>query len=157
VVETDVTAWTVAAQSSAAQVALELPTTVGSPPASCPAPSRYQLRVGHGPLGGTGSFRSDAVPLAVAASVSATGGPVLSGTPPYTVRGAGFVTSSCEVLVGAVPLERVASAPSAGEVSIDPSGTSFSFVPPDGTPGELAPVRVLVAGVESDPALWVVL
>jgi hypothetical protein len=155
--ETDVTAWTVVASSTSSQVALELPASFGNPPAQCPVPGRYQLRVGHGALGSAGSLRSDAVPLGVAALVAATGGPVLSGTPPYTVQGAGFAAASCQVLVGAVPLAQVASSPGEGEVSIDPSGTSFSFVPPSGSAGQVAPVRVLVAGVESDPALWVVL
>jgi len=45
----------------------------------------------------------------------------------------------------------------AGQVSVDPSGTSFSFSPPAGPAGTVAPVRVRVNGADSDPALWVTL
>jgi hypothetical protein len=40
---------------------------------------------------------------------------------------------------------------------VDPSGTSLSFTPPTGASGTIAPLRVRVNGVESDPALWVTL
>jgi hypothetical protein len=56
-----------------------------------------------------------------------------------------------------VALTDTAAVPAPGEVSIDPSGTFFSFSPPAGPAGMLAPVRVRVHGIESDPALWVTL
>ena len=82
---------------------------------------------------------------------------MLAGSAPFTVNGAGFVPGATEVLVGTVALTETAASPGPGEVSVDPSGTSFSFSPPAGPAGAVVPVRVRVNGIESDPALWVTL
>ena len=155
--EVDVTTWVVAADSSAAKFVLTLPATVGTAPADAPVPGVYQLRAGSGALGAPGATRTGSTPVSIAAYVDAAGGPVLAGAPPFTVHGAGFIPGATEVLVGTVALTDSAAAPAPGEVSIDPSGTSFSFSPPAGPAGMLAPVRVRVHGIESDPALWVTL
>jgi len=155
--EVDVTAWAVAAASSPAKFVLVLPPAVGAPPAGAPDPGVYQLRVGSGALGSPGGTRSGSIPVGVAAYVDPSGGPVLSGSAPFTVSGAGLVPGITEVLVGTVALTETAAPPAPGEVSVDPSGTSFSFSPPAGPTGTVAPVRVRVNGIESDPALWVTL
>ena len=155
--EVDVTAWAVAGGSSAAKFVLTLPATVGTAPAEAPAPGVYQLRAGSGALGTPGATRTGSIPVSIAAYVDPTGGPVLAGPPPFTVHGAGFIPGATEVLVGLVALTETAGSPAPGEVRIDPSGTSFSFSPPAGPAGTLAPVRVRVHGIESDPALWVTL
>jgi hypothetical protein len=149
--ETDVTTWTVTAESSAAKFVLTLPAAVGTAPADTPPPGVYQLRVG------SGVTRSGSVSVSVAAFVDPSGGPLLSGPIPYTVHGAGFLTGATEVLVGTVALTEVAASPAAGQVSVDPSGTSLEFSPPQGPTGMIVPVRVRVNGIESDPSLWVAL
>ncbi|MGO9164904.1 MAG: DUF4255 domain-containing protein [Streptosporangiaceae bacterium] len=155
--ETDVTAWAVAADSTAARFVLTLPPAAGSPPAQSPAPGVYQLRAGSGPAGAAGATRTGSTPISIAAYVDPAGGPVISGSAPYTVHGAGFLPGATEVLVGMAGLAATGSAPAPGEFSVDPSGTSFAFSPPAGPAGTVAPVRVRVNGIESDPALWVTL
>jgi Pvc16 N-terminal domain len=153
--EVDVTAWALPAASTPAKFVLALPGTEGVPPAAAPAPGVYQLRVGSGALGAAGATRSGATPVSVAAYVNPTGGPVLSGAASYTVNGGGFVPGATEVLVGTVALSETTGTPSPGQVNVAAAGTSFSFAPPAGTAGTILPIRVLVNGVESNPALWV--
>lgn len=155
--EVDVTAWAVAAASTTERFVLTLPATVGTAPAEAPAPGVYQLRAGSGALGTPGATRTGSIPVSIAAYVNPAGGPVLAGPPPFTVQGAGFIPGATEVLVGLVALTETAGVPAPGEVRIDPSGTSFTFAPPTGPAGMLAPVRVRVHAIESDPALWVTL
>jgi hypothetical protein len=154
--EIDVTAW-VQAGSSAAKLVLTLPAAAGAAPAGVPDPGVYQLSAGSGGPGLPGSTRTGAVPVSIAAFVDPSAGPLLSGTAPFTVTGTGFVPGATEVLVGTVALTQAASPAGPGQVTVDPSGTSFSFTPPAGTAGTVAAVRVLVNGIESDPALWVTL
>jgi hypothetical protein len=155
--EVDVTAWAVASDSSPAKFVLTLPTIVGTAPTGAPAPGIYQLRAGSGLLGAPDATRTGSIPVSIAAYVDPSAGPVLAGPPPFTVHGAGFTPGATEVLVGMVALTDTTAVPAPGEVSIDPSGTSFSFSPPAGPAAMLAPVRVRVHGIESDPALWVTL
>jgi hypothetical protein len=153
--EADVTAWAVGAQSGPARFALAAPAAGAAGPGT-PAPGVYQLRVGSGALGTPGAVRSGATPVSIAALVNPpAGNPVLTGSPPFTVTGAGFVPGATEVLVGTVPLTGTTASPGPGELSVDPSGTSFAFSPPAGQAGTVLPVRVRVNGVESDPAAWV--
>jgi Pvc16 N-terminal domain len=153
--EVDVTTWAQAADSTPAKFALTLPNTTGAPPAAAPAPGVYQVRVGSGQAGSPGAVRTGATPLSVAAYVNPTGGPVLSGAASYTVNGIGFVPGATEVFVGTVALTSTAGAPTAGQVNVAANGTSFQFAPPAATPGTVLPIRVLVNGIESNPALWV--
>jgi hypothetical protein len=152
--EVDVTDWVSSDSRSAVTFVVTLPATVGTPPAFAPEPGTYQLRVGSGAAGTPGSVRSGAVPLAVAARVDASGGPVLHGTAPLTVSGAGFVAGSTRVLVGTVALSASPGPPGEGEFTVSVSGSSFAFSPPPGAGAEV-PVRVIVNGVESDRGLWV--
>ncbi len=153
--ELDVSGWLDAAASNASRMVLQLPTAVGAVPAAAPEPGRYQIRVGHGTEGAVGSYRSNALPLAVAPLLDATGGPVLSGATPYSVGGAGLASTTTVVTVGSQLLAPVAGSPSTGQVSIAPAGTSLSFVPPAGPAGTVLELAVQVAGVRADPALWV--
>jgi hypothetical protein len=158
--EVDVTAWVSAAGSSAAKFVLTIPPAAGSAPAGAPEPGVYQLRVGSGTLGPPGGTRSGSTPVSIAARVnppeaSPPAGTVLTGAPPFTVTGTGFVRGATEVLVGTAALTETTASPAPGEVSIGPAGGSFSFSPPPGTAGTVLPVRVRVNGVESDPAVWV--
>lgn len=155
--EADVTSWSVPAESTSTKFVLGLPPAVGTAPANSPAPGVYQLRVGSGALGSPGAVRSGSISATVAAYVDPAGGPVLSGSAPFTVTGAGFVPGQTEVLVGTIALSAVSAAPTTGQVRLDPSGTSFAFAPPAGPSGTVLPVRVRVNGIESEPALWVTL
>ena len=164
--EVDVTAWLVAADSSAAKFVLAVPAVAGAAPAGAPDPGVYQLRVGSGALGSSAATRSGSTPVSVAARVNPPGsGPVLTGTPPFTVTGTGFIPDATEVLVGTVALTQTTASAGPGEVSVASSGTSFSFSPPAlragsppaGQTGAALPVRVRVNGIESDPAVWVML
>jgi hypothetical protein len=154
--ETDITTWTVAADSSAARFAVAVP--AAGAPGNIPVPGVYQMRVGSGAAGAAGATRSSSTPVSIAALVDPpAAGPVLTGSPPFTVTGTGFVPGATEVLAGSVTLAEATSGPGPGEVSVDSSGTSFTFVPPAGPAGTVLPVRVRVNGIESDPAVWVML
>jgi len=160
--ESDVSAWVQAADSSTARFAFTLPPAAGAAPAGAPDPGVYQLRAGSGPLGSSGATRSGSTPVSVAARVNPPGAsppadPVLTGLPPFTVTGTGFVPGATEVLVGTVALTPTTGSPGPGQVSVDPAGGSFSFSPPAGPAGTVLPVRVRVSGIESDPAVWVTL
>ncbi len=156
--EVDVTAWVVAADSSAAKFVLTAPPRIGAAPAGTPDPGVYQLRVGSGAPGTPGVIRSGSTPVSIAALVNPPAdNPVLTGSPPFTVTGTGFAPGATEVLAGTVALTRTAASPGAGEFSVGESGTSFSFSPPAGQAGTVVPVRVRVNGIESDPAVWVTL
>lgn len=153
--ETDITTWAVAAESSAARFALAAPAAAGAAPGAVPEPGVYQLRVGSGAAGGA---RSNSTPISVAALVNPpAGGPVLTGSPPFTVTGTGLVPGATQVLAGPVTLAGTTKDPGPGEVSVGSSGTSFTFAPPAGPAGSVVPVRVRVNGIESDPAVWVTL
>ncbi len=154
--EVDVTAWAVPDSSTPAKIMLTLPQAAGTAPAGTPPPGVYQFRAGGA---AADAPRTGTVPVSVAAYVDPAGGPVLAGTAPFQVNGAGFIPGATEVLVGTVALASTTAVPAAGEFSVDQSGTFFSFWPParpDGMPdGMIVPLRVRVNGVESDPALWV--
>ncbi len=155
--EVNVTGWARATESTTAKLVLAFPVAGGTPPAdpTTPDPGVYQLRVGSGQLGSPGATRSGSTPISVAAYVNPTDGPMLTGAGPFTVSGAGFLAGATEVLVGTVALTEVTASPGPGEVSIDASGTSFTFSPPAEPAGTLLALRVRVNGIESDPALWV--
>ena len=153
--ETDVTSWVRAAGSSPARFTLVAPAGSGTPPAGLPDPGVYQLRAGSG---GPGGPRSGSTPVSIAALVDPpAGSPVLTGPPPFTVTGTGFIPPATEVLAGTAALTVTTASPGPGEFSVDPAGTSLTFSPPPGPAGTVVPVRIRVNGIESDPAAWVTL
>ena len=100
-------------------------------------------------------YRTSDVPLTIAAGVSAAGGPLLAPAPSYVVTGTGFAANDTEVLLGTVPLQPSgAAAPAAGQFGINEAGTALTLVPPAALRAGTYQIRVRVAGIESDPALW---
>ena len=129
----------VADDSTATRVVLQVPDGVGSPPGPPPATGRYQVRVG-----------GDLAPLSLAAYVDPASGPVLPNSPSINLTGEGFVAGATEVLVGTIPVP-------ASQITVGAGGASLTFPTPAGESGSVAPISVLVQGIESDPALWVTL
>jgi hypothetical protein len=156
--EITVTTWAAAVSlPPVPKFVLTLPSAAGnlaSVPTAAPPPGNYQLLVGSGALGSANAIRTAPTPFSVAAWVDPTGGPLLSGSAPFTVNGQGFLAGSTQVMVGATALAETSGAPGAGEFNLA-SETSFTFAPPAQPAGQVLPVRVIVNGVESDPALWV--
>jgi hypothetical protein len=152
--ETDVTAWLAAPPQPAPDTKrmVSLPADTGAPPAGAPSPGRYSVYLKGS--AGAGTFTTSAVPLPIAAGVSAAGGPVLS-TAPFIVNGTGFTTGQTEVLLGTIPLQQAAATtPPPGQFVINATGTALTLAPPVGLPAGTYQIRVRVAGIESDPALW---
>ena len=140
---------------SATRWAMRLPAATGTVPAGAPAPGRYSIRLEFTTSDGGAAIRTAAAPLSIAAGVSPADGPLLRAADSYTVHGTGFVLGDMQVLLGAIPLRPAGTAaPSAGEYAVDPAGTALTFAPPAGLRPGTYQVRVRVAGVESDPALW---
>ncbi|HMD91017.1 MAG TPA: DUF4255 domain-containing protein [Trebonia sp.] len=156
--EADVSGWLTDPQSAVAtRRVVQLPAATGVPPAGAPVPGRYTVRL-EGTTGtGTSqvAFRTAEVPLSVAASVSPAGGPVLPAAPSYTVTGTGFVPGDMQVLLETIELAPAGvAAPAPGEYAVNPAGTALTLVPPAGLRTGTYQIRVRVAGIESDPALW---
>jgi len=154
----DVSAWLVNPQPAAAtRRVVQLPAATGVPPAGAPVPGRYTVRL-EGTTGGGSSaaaFRTGEVPLSVAASVSPAGGPLLPSAPSYTVSGTGFVPGDMQVLLSTIGLSPAGgAAPGPGEYVVNQAGTALTLEPPAGLAAGTYQIRVRVAGIESDPALW---
>jgi hypothetical protein len=155
ITETDVTAWLAPAPDSATRWTVTLPAASGAPPGAAPAPGRYSLRL-QAPPAGSRPFRTADVPVGIAAGITAAGGPILPQAASYVVAGTGFTPNATEVLLGTIPLQPAAAArPGRGQFTINPGGTALTLAPPASLPvRRIFQVRVRVAGVESDPALW---
>ena len=157
--EVDVSAWLQQPTQppSAIDRTVSLPAGgTGTPPT--PAPGRYRLQMEVTAAPGAGSFSTAGVPLSIAAGINPAGGPILAPNPAgqYVITGTGFTAGATQVLLGTVLLQPAGAAPGLGEFSIDPAGTSITFVPPAGLRKGTYQIRVRVAGIESDPALWLV-
>jgi hypothetical protein len=115
-------------------------------------PGLYNLAVG------SGTTRSNTVPLAVAPSLSNVPSPPLltpdaSGV--YSFAGAGFAPPiATAVNFGAAGLTYTAAAPAAGQFTINSAGTLISFLPPVVPPGAY-PVIVTVNQISATTG-WVV-
>jgi hypothetical protein len=150
--ETEVTPWkTSAPQQTASRFVARLPNSIGAAPGASPTPGVYQIRVGSSvALGDTLNYRSNAVPLLIAAQA----GPVPSPWNPvggeFIFSGFGFVDGATELYLDTVGLTALAlgSAPGAGEFSINASLNSIRFRPPAGLPAGTYFVRLRVGGVE---------
>jgi len=151
-VETEVTAWrTAAADQTGSRFVALLPNAVGAAPADSPPPGVYQLRVGSSTASGDAvDYRSNSVPLLVAARV----GPVPSPWNPaggvFTFTGAGFVAGATELYLDAIALSPLplGSAPGAGEFAINNALDAVSFRPPAGIAPGTYFVRLRVGAVE---------
>lgn len=137
----EITSWVDWSQSTPSRLRLTVPT------AGLPAPGIYPLTVG------TGTFRSNAVPISIAARVDPSGGPTLPTAAAYTISGVGFVPGQTEVLLDTVALRSGSGTPGSGEFVA--TTTSLSFKPPTGLRSGRYAVRVRVNHVESPPALWI--
>lgn len=124
--------------------------------AAAPPPGRYELVVTRPGLPG---WRSNAVPLAVAAWIDPTGGPLLQhdGAGIYSLSVRNVPTTGASLRLGGVELARVSagSTPGAGEWQCT-GGSTITFAAPDGTPPGQHQVGLRSADVEADPALWAV-
>lgn len=154
--QADVSGWLAGAPPpTATRRVVRVPAAAGAPPEGAPSPGRYSVRL-EGPAGaGLAAFRTAEVPLTVAAGIDPAGGPVLAAAPGYTVRGTGLAPGGTQVLLGTIPLRETDAAPAAGEYTVSQDGTAVTLVPPAGLRAGIYQVRVRVAGIESDPALWV--
>jgi hypothetical protein len=128
-------------------------TSLPPPPAAMPAPGLYNLTVG------SGSFRSNAIPLVIAPQVDGVTNPPLlepdaSGL--YRIAGAGFLPSNATTLkFGTASLSySTATTPGAGEFNVNATGTAISFKPPSATQGSY-PVLLAVNGFAASTG-WVV-
>jgi hypothetical protein len=133
------------------RLTLRLPASVGTPPADAPPPGIYLVSVGGG------SFRTNSVPLSVAAAITGVAAPpilpAVAGL--YTVDGLGFIASGTQVFLDTVALTEVAGAPAAGEFQLQNAGTRLVFRPPASLGAGRYPLRVRVHNVESAPSWWV--
>jgi hypothetical protein len=150
--EQEVTAWKAAAsEQTTSRVTLTLPAALGALPGGSPAPGLYQLRLGDA------TFRTNATPFSVAASVAVGANPPLlpavGGL--FTLTGAGFIAGNTELLLGAARLQEVAGPPAAGEFQINGSQTAITFAAPAGLAAGRYPIRLRVNNIESAPSWWV--
>jgi hypothetical protein len=135
------------------RLTIQVPPNVGALPLNAPNPGVYQLRVGSDTAqGDTVTYRSNTVPLSIAAAVTVTtippNPPVLAGN---SFTGVGFISGRTQMLLGPVGLSE--GAPSQGNFQIT-GGTTINFQPPANLAHGLYPVRVRVSHVESDPSWW---
>jgi hypothetical protein len=148
--ETDVTAsW---------QTAAGVPFTLRPPDApGAPAPGRYELAISRPSRPG---WRSNGVPLNVAAWINPTGGPLLNddGAGVYTLEARSVPATGATLRLGAIPLTRISagSTPGPGEWQCSGGGSQITFAAPDGTPPGQHQIGLRVGDVEADPALWAV-
>jgi hypothetical protein len=141
-----VTAWRTGTPSASSLV-LSLPSAYALDIASVstsvtPPPGVYLLAVGDG-----GTTRSVPIPLQVAPRIDPLAGnaPVLlptNGT--FAFTGAGFISGATQLFLGG---QRLLDA----QVTVDPTGTSVSFVPLPPQPPGVLPLRVRVDGVDTWP------
>ncbi len=140
----DITSWSVGGQATSNRLVLRAP-TVG-----VPEPQVFSLVVAD-----AAGQQSNAVPFAIAPTVSDAGGPLLvfAGVP-LALVGTGFTAGHAEVIIGATSLAEVAGVPAAGQVAIA-DAEHLTFMPPTAFPSGTYAVRVRVNGVEAAPAKWV--
>jgi hypothetical protein len=151
-VETEVTAWkTAAPQQTASRFVAKLPNNVGALPGGSPTPGVYQIRVGSSvALGDARNYRSNAVPLLIAAQAGPVPAPWNPVAGEFSFNGLGFVDGATEIYLSTVELtpRPLGSAPGAGEFSIAVALNSIGFKPPAGIAPGTYFVRLRVRGVE---------
>jgi len=129
-------------------------TSLPAPPAATPLPGLYNLTVG------SGTFRSNRVPLVIAPRVDGVTNPPLlapNASGLYAITGAGFVPSTATTLTfGTLPLAySTASTPGVGEFNVNAKGTGISFKPPSAAPSGSYPVLLAVNAIAASTG-WVV-
>jgi len=126
------------------------------PPAATPLPGIYNLTVGSiAP-----ATRSNAIPIAVAPRVDNVAVPPLlqpNNAGVYSIAGAGFVPATTIVALGAASLVKTAApTPAAGQFTVNPAGTSISFMlPSPKPPAGSYPVLIQANGIAADPG-WMI-
>lgn len=129
-----------------------------APPAgpNAPVPGAYELVLTRPSQPG---WRSNAVPLAVAAWVDPSGGPLLTpdGQGRYAMTVGNLPAAGAVLRLGAAELTRIAdgAAPQPGQWQCT-GGSQVSFAAPAGTPAGTHQVGLRVNQVESDPTKWAV-
>jgi hypothetical protein len=155
VTETDLSAWKVPLTTpyptpppGGVPITLRPPATAGA----CPSPGQYQLQVSRPSLPG---WRSDAVPLEIAAWIDPTGGPLLNAAAGlFTIKARNIPAAGAQLRLGTAALTRVTSAPSAGQWRV--SGNTVTFKAPADVAAGTYAIRLRVNNVEADPAQWAV-
>lgn len=151
-VESEVTAWkTAAPQQTASRFVAKLPNSIGALPGASPTPGVYQIRVGSSiALGDAANYRSNAVPVLIAAQAGPEPAPWNSVGGEFTFNGLGFVDGATELLLDTVALTArpLNAAPAAGEFSINGALNAIRFRPPAGLAAGTYFVRLRVRGVE---------
>ena len=160
-VETEVTDWREAIDGQASsRLSVNLPSGVGTPPGASPQPGVYLLRVGSSVAQGDEvDYRSNSVPVSIAARADTPPTPWLPAADVYSFSGAGFIDGQTELLLDTVGIEPIApgDTPGPGEFAISPAGDSISFRPPTFLGSGTYSVRLRVKGVEGPPVGEVVL
>jgi Pvc16 N-terminal domain len=131
-----------------------VPFVLRAPAGTAVAAGRYELTLARPSLPG---FRSDPVPISVAAWVDPAGGPLLTAAGGvYTLDVRGVPTAGAELRLGPVVLTRIADggAPTAGQWQHN--ADAITFVAPTSLSTGQYQVGLRVADVESDPAQWAV-
>ncbi len=125
-----------------------------APPAVCPPPGQYGLRIG---TVADPSWRSATVPFLIAPWLDPTGGPLLTASGGiFTALTANIPAAGAEVRLGTTSLNRITSgSPAAGEWLL--TGATLTFAAPSGMAAGQYAIRLRAADIESDPALWAVL
>jgi Pvc16 N-terminal domain len=124
--------------------------------AGAPKPGRYELAISRPTKPG---WRSNGVPLDVAAWINPTGGPLLTDDAGvYTIEARNVPTTGAILRFGSTALTRIAagSTPDPGEWQSSGGGSQITFAAPDGTPPGRHQIGLRVADIEADPALWAV-
>jgi hypothetical protein len=123
-------------------------------PAAPPDPGVYQLRLGSDMASGDSTtYRSNAVPISIAAAVTGMPSPP---APPIlaadVLDGIGFISGKTALLLDTVALAEGPLQPGNFQVV---NANTINFLPPSGMSPGLYAVRLRVNGVESDPSWWV--
>jgi hypothetical protein len=153
-VETEVTPWRAPAgpkEGKDSRMVVALPNTVGAVPGSSPSPGVYQLRVGSSVASGDAAdYRSNSVPLLLAAKVNEISTTLDALGKLYSFGGTGFVAGATELYLDTIPLVPlpVGSAPNPGEFAINNSLDVVAFRTPKSIAAGRYYVRLRVGGVE---------
>jgi len=124
--------------------------------AAAPPPGRYGLVIARPTVPG---FRSNTVPLDVAAWINPAGGPLLNhdGAGIYTMDARNVPETGAVLRLGGLALTRIAdgAAPGPGQWQCT-GGTQITFATPADAPSGQHEIGLRAGDVDADPALWAV-